>query len=122
MNSLHQNTQKFVDILFGGGFYPLITKPSRITESSATLIDNIFTNDIKRLNRAGLLISDVSDHLPVFVCSEERIERKKASVYQYNRIINKDSIAELYTSLQKRDWFEVQNCTDVNQAYSTFIE
>ena len=63
----HHNTKQFVDIMFGAAFYPLITKPSRITDLSATLIDNILTNDLTKINKAGLLISDISDHLSIFV-------------------------------------------------------
>ena len=38
------DTQTFVNQLFTNGFYPRIDKPTRVTEHSATLIDNIFTN------------------------------------------------------------------------------
>lgn len=46
------------------GSYPLITNPSRISEICATLIDSI--NDICN----GLFMTDVTDHLPVFVLSQ----------------------------------------------------
>ena len=35
---------RFIEQLFTSSFYPLITKPTRITSHTATLIDNIFTN------------------------------------------------------------------------------
>ena len=46
------------------GLIPYIKLPTRVTDSSATLIDNIFCNnpDI----RAGILLSDISDHYPYF--------------------------------------------------------
>ena len=47
-------------------FYPLINRPTRITANSATLIDNIFINNIHLDCVRGILISDLSDHLPVF--------------------------------------------------------
>ena len=40
----NNSTTYVVDMLYSLGIYPLIDKPSRINESSATLIDNIFTN------------------------------------------------------------------------------
>ena len=46
--------------------YPLINRPTRITANSATLIDNIFINNIHLDCVRGILISDLSDHLPVF--------------------------------------------------------
>ena len=47
-------------------FLPMITKPTRITAHSATLIDNIFTNNTTVSSKSGLIISDISDHLPIF--------------------------------------------------------
>ena len=42
----YNNIAKFYDQLSSFGFRPLILQPTRITGSSATLIDNIFTNNI----------------------------------------------------------------------------
>ena len=47
-------------------FFPLITRPLRITSHTATLIDNIFVNNCFERSRSGLLFTDISDHLPVF--------------------------------------------------------
>src|SRR5688572_28411139 len=40
----HLETQNFLNILLAYGFYPLIDKPTRITQRSTSLIDNILTN------------------------------------------------------------------------------
>ena len=47
-------------------FYPLISKPTRITDQSATLIDNIFTNNLEKDLTSGLFYTHISDHLPLF--------------------------------------------------------
>ena len=46
---------------------PLILKPTRIMQHTATLIDNIFTNDTEALESSsnGIIFSDISDHLPM---------------------------------------------------------
>ena len=41
----HSVTAQFIESLFAFGFLPMITKPTRITAHSTTLIDNIFTNN-----------------------------------------------------------------------------
>ena len=46
----HVQTAQFVDMMSSNGFLPLITRPSRVTATSATLIDNIFTNNIGDIN------------------------------------------------------------------------
>ena len=49
-----------------GGFYPLISLPTRLTDTTATLIDNIWTNNLVATIGSGLVTVRVSDHLPVF--------------------------------------------------------
>ena len=42
-------------------------KPTRITKSTATLIDNLFTNNLSKTEHLnGILFNDISDHLPIF--------------------------------------------------------
>ena len=47
-------------------FYPLINRPTRITKSSTTLIDNIYCN-ISNTMAAGLLHTNISNHKGIFV-------------------------------------------------------
>ncbi len=62
----HQDTQDFINqFLYAYGFYSLINLPTQITCNSSTLIDKIFTNVIDTDMKNGLLISDISDHLPI---------------------------------------------------------
>ena len=79
INLLHYDTdiavQTFIDTLSSQSFYPTISKPTRITDNSATLIDNIVTNDFKN-HAAGVLITDIIDHLPVFLIIDKLITRK----------------------------------------------
>jgi len=48
-------------------FQPQILQPSRITDHSATLIDNIFFNSLEHFTISGNLIYDLTDHLPNFL-------------------------------------------------------
>ena len=61
----HTPTADFIDVLNSFSLYPSITKPTRITSKTATLIDNIFTNSYSK-QTAGLILTDISDHLPIF--------------------------------------------------------
>ena len=70
----HAPTQEFVDSLFSHTFSPLINRPTRITAHSATLIDNIFTNNLGCKHFNGIAINDISDHLPVFVYEVDEAE------------------------------------------------
>ena len=47
-------------------FFPLITRPTRITANKASLIDNIFTKNPLCRSLSSLFLNDISDHLPIF--------------------------------------------------------
>ena len=71
MNCLkyHENakTKYFYDNIFEKGAIPIINRPTRISEHSASLIDNILTTDIfNDALKKGKIKSDVSDHFPIF--------------------------------------------------------
>ena len=47
-------------------FFIIISLPTRVTDTSATLIDHIITNDCKNSIFAGIIKTDLSDHYPIF--------------------------------------------------------
>lgn len=64
----HYESGRFLDIMYSHSFQPHITKPTRIANSSASLIDNIFSNSIyfDITNSEGIICSDLTDHYPIF--------------------------------------------------------
>ena len=44
------------------GFFPKITLPTRLSETTCTLIDNIITNNIDNKHLSGVLTRKISDH------------------------------------------------------------
>ena len=70
-NHLHNNTQEFININYDRDLFPVITKPTRITHTSATLIDNIFLDSLLTGNITNkIIIDDISDHLPAVTILE----------------------------------------------------
>ena len=53
------------------GFHPKIALPTRITDTSNTLIDNILTNVYDDKHVSGILINKISDHQPIFTCNNK---------------------------------------------------
>ena len=64
----HWKTGEYVENIFTHGFIPLITKPTRITDHSATLIDHIYTNRTDTNMTSGIIMTDISDHFGIFTC------------------------------------------------------
>ena len=61
----HAQTEEFLDMLYANNILPIITKPTRLTDHTATLIDHIYTNCLQNFT-AGILTVDITDHLPIF--------------------------------------------------------
>ena len=66
-------------MIYSTGGYSLITKPTRFTSTSATNLDHIYTNAIQNLCRSGVLILDISDHLPTFCLIKNNCQKTRAS-------------------------------------------
>ena len=64
--SISNNVKLFLEIMYMYYLFPMILHPNRITHKSFSLIDNFFINN-PLATELGLIISDISDHLSVFV-------------------------------------------------------
>ena len=116
----HTPTQELLDLFYSYLLLPFITKPTRVTTKSATLIDNIFCNDISNISNifSGILYSDVSDHFPIFFIDNNK-RHKKENKYLFKRTINQENIDKFSEKLTDQDWDEV---TQNNDAQSSFTE
>ena len=57
----------FINTLISCGTFPIITKPTRVTDTTATIIDHIITNVMNHEILPGVIgTSEVNDHYPVF--------------------------------------------------------
>ena len=65
-----RGTYNFLELLFNHNFTPQITLPTRVTEKSTTLIDNIFVNNPSFKYLSGNITTSISDHLPQFIILE----------------------------------------------------
>ena len=60
------------------GILPLITKPTRVSDSSATIIDHILTNDLEHSSILGIVeTNEISDHYPILCQSQVNTDSKK---------------------------------------------
>ena len=122
--SNHLPTSKYYDQVSSSGFRPLILQPTRVTNRSATLIDNIFLNDLSCTSKGGNIITSISDHfmqfcyLDVFHNSKDKIKSLKSS--RNWRIFNK---REFESEFSQIDWNSKLSPTlDVNKSSQVFYE
>ena len=105
----HKNTELFLENILDNGYMPLITKPSRITKTSSTLIDNIFVSQgLQGDIESGLLINDSSDHLSCLAQIGNILPGLKEPVKIENRKLTVETISSIKSDLQKQDWNDLE--------------
>ena len=101
----------FIEQLFTSSFFPLITKPTRITHHTATLIDNMFTNNVDQLDDSinGIIFSHISDHLPIvhmfntnMFTVKNTTENANDGIYQ--RLFNKTNAEAFKNAIKTLCW------------------
>ena len=90
--SIHPKTQEFLECILDHNLLPAITKPTRISITSATLIDNILLS--KKLQpeyESLIIIDDLSDHLPCLV-NLKNFQYNERTNFVMKRVINKKAV------------------------------
>jgi hypothetical protein len=116
----HLDTNMYLDSLLSNGLLPLITLPTRISGHSATLLDHICTNIIDDTFDTGIIISDLSDHFPVFYIRYLQTKPKKPEPIKINKI--DDSSKDAFTSLlNSYSWNNVIQDNNPETAFDSFF-
>lgn len=114
---------EFIEVMYSMSLFPIITQPSRITSHSATIIDNIFTNNIEDNIVSGLLINDISDHLPVFAIYDcDHCLKRGDDEPGHRRLRSDAALNALDSELQSQDWKNVYEEESADLAYDHFLE
>ena len=74
----HDRTADLFNNFISANLIPTITKPTRVTHSSATLIDNIYIRHISKSIMSGIIPYNISDHFPVFCFTGSAVPKKQA--------------------------------------------
>ena len=75
-----------------------------LTSSTATLIDNIFTNNLELNMNSGILYTDLSDHLPVFQVTHLKMIVEPPLQKRFVRLINSTTRSAFRSKLEGVDW------------------
>ena len=118
----HKNTSDLFDIFYSRNFIPTITKPTRITHSSATIIDNIYVkgnNNFKMIS--GILTCNISDHLPIFTFTTRKKKHQDRAPLKFKcRSLSEPNINNIINFLTNNNWDVLDNMTS-EDGYNYFI-
>ena len=127
----HPGTDDFLNELMAFGFLPSVTRPTRITEVTATLIDNIFTNFPENITSSLIAYDDISDHFPIIVnISLSQVDHKPNIESTLSRTYNKRNFDDFYTKLKSTNWHYISELANsrlnpddaYNEFYHAFYE
>ena len=104
-------------------FMPLVLQPTRVTDKSKTLIDNISFNSFEFTTLSGNITHSISDHLIQFVILEDFITPKplpKTNLYKRN--FDKFDNNKLKEDFGKIDWINEILKNGINEIFDIFLQ
>ena len=120
-HELHPPTEKFLEAMYSNSLLPMILKPTRETETTATLIDNIFTNkyNINDNILQGIFATDISDHYMIFHISDKCAP--DIEEYQLIRLINESRMLKYKERILDTDWSILDVYDTCESYFSSFM-
>ena len=100
------------------GFLPQILQPTRLSDSTMTLVDNNYTNNFSNDIFGGNLLIEIADHLAQFVSVEKDTVYKVQPNYykrEYSQLNDQNFLDDLSIQMWEN---ELQ---DINEIYNGFI-
>ena len=108
----YSSSINYLSMLESNGVFKLITKATRITKNSASLIDRIFTSASSNSIFPGIILNDISDHFITYcaISLKSNPESVKHKKYFCRDIKNLD--IESYLLDLDNNMNEFKNCLD----------
>jgi hypothetical protein len=97
--------------------------PTRITDNSSSLIDNIFIDNIRRNSFDVFPVTNgLSDHDAQCLVLKNISNLHKHKVQSTRiRIVNKDSLTQFQKKIFYENWENIYQSKEVNDAYNLFL-
>ena len=117
----NNSISQFINQMSTYSLLPVISRPTRITELTSSLIDNIFIKHPNNLN-SGLIFSTISDHLPIFIkktINTNMTEAIQAKTIKF-RPMSDDKISLFRDLLSAENFEPIINQNNIDAAWLDF--
>ena len=108
-----------MNTLTSSGFLPHILQPTRITDDSATIIDNIYGNNFANNSTSGNILIQMADHLAQFLIINKEPDKIKPKVI-YQRNYDAFDETSFIDDISIQNW-NAANFQDTNLKFNDFI-
>ena len=117
----HATTKEFLEYTIEQNLQPTITKPTRVTRNSATLIDNVIIGKtLQDEYDTKIIVSDISDHFPSLVRLYKPSIFIKKPIRIETRSIDEKKIDIMKRKLDDIDWKSLLLHKGTDTAYTLF--
>ena len=122
----NSHTNDFINSVISHSFLPYIHQPTRVTDHSATVIDNIFSNITDFDTLSGNITSIVANHFAQFLLIKKcHVSYKSCGYFAYDysnfgkeKFIHDFSLIDWSildnTDLSANDHYEITSCVDLH--------
>ena len=124
-----KNSQNLVDITSSHGLVQLVSRPTRITDSSATLIDHVYTNNIENVISCNIITLDLSDHLAIHTkvsldSNSNRLifNKRTAEKKTEFRIYSEANDCKFESLINNETWEDIHDEMNAQTQYDRFNE
>ena len=118
----HCNTNDFLKTMVSNSFLPYILQPTRVTNHSSTVTDNIFSNITDFITSGGNITSLVADHFAQFLIIKKCNVNNKSCSYSVNDYSNfgKEKFIYHYSLINWSSLFDSNK--SVNEHFNYFYK
>ena len=118
---LHKQTNQFLEKNLELDLVPSISKPTRITRRTATLIDNVLiSQSLQAQMRPHLIVEDISDHLPILILLKDLNKSVRGSNLIKSRNLNTINLEKISRDIRRHDWQELLGESNASQSFTIF--
>lgn len=124
-NNKSNEINNYIDSLISSSVKCIINKPTRVTTTSKTLLDHIYTNiTLSGPNpHSGILMCDVSDHFGIFVVIPKIMPKTKKKKHFFIRDFKSFDINIFLEDLsQQINSLDISESNNINVLLESFIE
>ena len=118
----HPETNDFINLMVSHYLLPHILHPTRVTDHSATIIDNIFSNNVESDTVSGNILSQISDHFPQFLIMKNiAMDYRKVALFQHD--YSKFSEERFLDDFKKLSWEDLYDENlNINYKFEKFVD
>ena len=118
---LHTHTNTFLEKNLELDLVPCISKPTRVTRKTATLIDNILLSQkLQHEANPKIIIDDISDHFPILVLLPNQKKAKKEPKIVKVRKLDATTLEKIRQGIDSKNWSNELGQLTADESFNLF--